>query len=160
MQFHLNGFKSRDPEVHEASPHALPHSDSVPQQVDVLVVGAGPAGLTMAAQMANFPDIHTCLVEAKEGPIHLGQADGIACRTMEMFQAFGFAKKVEEEACWINEVTFWKPDPQDPTRIVRHGRVQDTEDGLSEFPHVVLNQARVHDHYLAHMRNSPSRMEP
>ena len=160
MQFHLNGFKSRDPEVHEASPHALPHGEGVPKQVDVLVVGAGPAGLTMAAQMANFPDIHTCLVEAKEGPIHLGQADGIACRTMEMFQAFGFAKKVEEEACWINEVTFWKPDPQDPSRIVRHGRVQDTEDGLSEFPHVVLNQARVHDHYLAHMRNSPSRMEP
>ena len=160
MQFHLNGFKSRDPEVHEASPHALPPGDSVPQQVDVLVVGAGPAGLTMAAQMANFPDIHTCLVEAKEGPIHLGQADGIACRTMEMFQAFGFGKKVEEEACWINEVTFWKPDPHDPSRIVRHGRVQDTEDGLSEFPHVVLNQARVHDHYLAHMRNSPSRMEP
>lgn len=160
MQFHLNGFKSRDPEVHEASPNALPPGDGVPQQVDVLVVGAGPAGLTMAAQMANFPDIHTCLVEAKEGPIHLGQADGIACRTMEMFQAFGFAKKVEEEACWINEVTFWKPDPQDPSRIVRHGRVQDTEDGLSEFPHVVLNQARVHDHYLAHMRNSPSRMEP
>ncbi len=160
MQFHLNGFQNRDPEIREASPQALPHGDSVPQQVDVLVVGAGPAGLTLAAQMANFPDIRTCLVEQKDGPINLGQADGIACRTMEMFQAFGFAKKVEEEACWINEVTFWKPDDQDVNRIVRHGRVQDTEDGLSEFPHVVLNQARVHDHYLAHMRNSPSRMEP
>ncbi len=160
MQFHLNGFQNRDPEIREASPHALPHGDGVPQQVDVLVVGAGPAGLTLAAQMANFPDIRTCLVEQKEGPINLGQADGIACRTMEMFQAFGFAKKVEEEACWINEVTFWKPDDRDVNRIVRHGRVQDTEDGLSEFPHVVLNQARVHDHYLAHMRNSPSRMEP
>ncbi len=160
MQFHLNGFQNRDPEIREASPQALPHGDSVPQQVDVLVVGAGPAGLTLAAQMANFPDIRTCLVEQKDGPINLGQADGIACRTMEMFQAFGFAKKVEEEACWINEVTFWKPDDRDVNRIVRHGRVQDTEDGLSEFPHVVLNQARVHDHYLAHMRNSPSRMEP
>lgn len=160
MQFHLNGFQNRDPEIREASPHALPHGEGVPQQVDVLVVGAGPAGLTLAAQMANFPDIRTCLVEQKDGPINLGQADGIACRTMEMFQAFGFAKKVEEEACWINEVTFWKPDDQDVNRIVRHGRVQDTEDGLSEFPHVVLNQARVHDHYLAHMRNSPSRMEP
>ncbi len=160
MQFHLNGFQNRDPEIREASPHALPHGEGVPQQVDVLVVGAGPAGLTLAAQMANFPDIRTCLVEQKDGPINLGQADGIACRTMEMFQAFGFAKKVEEEACWINEVTFWKPDDRDVNRIVRHGRVQDTEDGLSEFPHVVLNQARVHDHYLAHMRNSPSRMEP
>ena len=44
--------------------------------------------------------------------------------------------------------------------IVRHGRVQDTEDGLSEFPHVVLNQARVHDFYLDFMRNSPSRLVP
>ncbi len=160
MQFHLEGFKGRDPEVHEASPLALPHGDTVPTQVDVLVVGSGPAGLTLAAQLAHFPDIRTCVIEQKEAPIHLGQADGIACRTMEMFQAFGFAHKVVQEACWINEVTFWKPDEQDAHRIVRHGRVQDTEDGLSEFPHVVLNQARVHDHYLAHMRNSPSRLEP
>ncbi len=160
MQFHLEGFKGRDPEIHEASPLAQPPGDAVPQLVDVLVVGAGPAGLTLAAQMANFPDIRTCVIEQKEEPIHLGQADGIACRTMEMFQAFGFAHKVVQEACWINEVTFWKPDDGDANRIVRHGRVQDTEDGLSEFPHVVLNQARVHDHYLAHMRNSPSRMAP
>ncbi len=160
MQFHLEGFRPGDPDIHPASPLALAHGDTVPPQVDVLVVGCGPAGLTLAAQLASFPDIRTAIIEAKEGPIQLGQADGIACRTMEMFEAFGFAKQVEEEACWINEVTFWKPDDQNPDRIVRHGRVQDTEDGLSEFPHVVLNQARVHDHYLAHMRNSPSRMEP
>jgi 2-polyprenyl-6-methoxyphenol hydroxylase-like FAD-dependent oxidoreductase len=67
---------------------------------------------------------------------------------------------VLKEACWINEVTFWKPDEKQPERIVRHGRVQDTEDGLSEFPHVVLNQARVHDFYLDVMRNAPSRLEP
>ena len=79
---------------------------------------------------------------------------------MEMFEAFGFVGRVLEEACWINEVTFWKPDEHDPAKIVRHGRVQDTEDGLSEFPHVVLNQARVHDFYLDVMRNSPSRLEP
>ena len=44
--------------------------------------------------------------------------------------------------------------------IVRSGRVQDVEDGLSEFPHVILNQARVHDCYLDVMRKSPSRLEP
>jgi phenol 2-monooxygenase/3-hydroxybenzoate 4-monooxygenase len=160
MQFHLNGFKPGDPRVAEASPGAARHADAVPSQVDVLIVGCGPAGLTLAAQLAAVADIRTCIVEQKDGPLQLGQADGIACRTMEMFQAFGFAGRVLEEACWINEVTFWKPDEQQAGAIVRHGRVQDTEDGLSEFPHVVLNQARVHDFYLDVMRNAPSRLEP
>jgi phenol 2-monooxygenase/3-hydroxybenzoate 4-monooxygenase len=126
----------------------------------VLIVGCGPAGLTLAAQLAEFPDIHTCIVEQKDGPLQLGQADGIACRTMEMFEAFDFSERVLKEACWINEVTFWKPDEQQPVNIVRHGRVQDTEEGLSEFPHVVLNQARVHDFYLERMRNSARPLEP
>ena len=160
MQLHLNGFKAGDPYVAEVSEQALPHADTVPAQVDVLIVGCGPAGLTLAAQLAAFPDIRTCIVEQKEGPLQLGQADGIACRTMEMFEAFGFSDQVLKEACWINEVTFWKPDDERPGTIVRHGRVQDSEDGLSEFPHVVLNQARVHDFYLDLMRRSPSRLEP
>ncbi|RYF19012.1 MAG: FAD-binding protein [Comamonadaceae bacterium] len=160
MQFHLNGFRPGDPHVADASAQAAPHTDAAPAQVDVLIVGSGPAGLTLAAQLAAFPGIRTCIVEQKDGPLQLGQADGIACRTMEMFEAFGFSERVLKEACWINEVTFWKPDEKEPGRIVRHGRVQDTEDGLSEFPHVVLNQARVHDFYLDLMRNSPSRLEP
>ena len=56
--------------------------------------------------------------------------------------------------------TFWKPDEKKREHIVRSGWVQDVEDGLSEFPHVVLNQARVHDFYLDVMRKSPSRLEP
>ena len=160
MQFNLDGFRPGDPHVFPASATAVAHADAAPDQVDVLIVGCGPAGLTLAAQLAAFPDIRTCIVEQKDGPIQLGQADGIACRTMEMFEAFDFSERVLKEACWINEVTFWKPDDKNPSHIVRHGRVQDTEDGLSEFPHVVLNQARVHDFYLEFMRRSPSRLEP
>jgi phenol 2-monooxygenase/3-hydroxybenzoate 4-monooxygenase len=160
MQFHLNGFQPGDPHIAPAAQPRPERADAVPAEVDVLIVGCGPAGLTLAAQLAAFPDIRTCIVEQKDGPLRLGQADGIACRTMEMFEAFGFSGRVLQEACWINEVTFWKPDEGDAQRIVRHGRVQDTEDGLSEFPHVVLNQARVHDFYLDVMRNAPSRLEP
>ena len=160
MQFHLNGFRPGDPHLETAAATAAPRTEAVPKEVDVLIVGCGPAGLTLAAQLAAFADIRTCIVEQKDGPLQLGQADGIACRTMEMFEAFNFAERVVKEACWINEVTFWKPDEKEPNRIVRHGRVQDTEDGLSEFPHVVLNQARVHDFYLETMRNAPSRLEP
>jgi len=159
MQFHLNGFQIGDP-THPAPADESANSDCLPDEVDVLIVGCGPAGLTLAAQLSAFPEICTRIVEQKDGPIRLGQADGIACRSMEMFNAFGFVDKVMKEACWINETVFWKPDEENRQHLIRHGRIQDTEDGLSEFPHTVLNQARVHDFYLELMHNSPSRLEP
>lgn len=161
MQFHLNGFEPGDPGISDPAQRyaASGRSGTIPPEVDVLIVGCGPAGLTLAAQLSAFPEIRTCIIEQKMGPLLRGQADGIACRTMEMFEAFGFSERVLKEACWINETTFWKPDETRQT-IVRSGRVQDTEDGLSEFPHVVLNQARVHDFYLDLMRNSPAMLEP
>jgi len=162
MQFHLNGFQPGDPGVApEAGNRAnLADTDKLPDEVDVLIVGSGPAGLTLAAQLSAFPQIRTRIVEQKAGPLQLGQADGVACRTMEMFHAFGFAGRLEREAYRVNEVTFWKPDPNRPRTIARSGRVQDVEDGLSECPHVILNQARVHDFYLEIMRNSPNRLKP
>jgi phenol 2-monooxygenase (NADPH) len=162
MQFHLNGFEPGDPDI--ADPAARAHcggtSGTVPAEVDVLIVGCGPAGLNLAAQLSVFPDIQTCIVEQKPGPLLLGQADGIACRTMEMFNAYGFAERVLREACWINETTFWKPDGGHSEAIIRSGRVQDVEDGLSEMPHVVLNQARVHDFFLDVMQKSAAKSEP
>src|SRR5262245_38803509 len=86
MQFNLDGLNPGDPHVHEASALVDRHESALPAQVDVLIAGCGPAGLTLAAQLAAFPDIRTCIVEQKDGPLQLGQADGIACRTMEMFE--------------------------------------------------------------------------
>ena len=162
MQFHVNGVGTGDPEILEPSEHCTPYkgTDAVAAEVDVLIVGCGPAGLTLAAQLSAFPDIKTRIVEQKDGPLLRGQADGVACRTVEMFEAFGFSEKALKESYWVNETTFWKPDEKHRENIVQNGRVQDVEDGLSEFPHIILNQARVHDFYLDIMRKSPSRMEP
>jgi phenol 2-monooxygenase len=159
MQFHLNGFRTGDPAIAMADEAVLP-TDSLPGEVDVLIVGCGPAGLTLAAQLAAFPDIRTRIVEEKAGRLTLGQADGIACRTVEMFEAFGFSERVLKEAYWVNETSFWKPDNERRNTIVRSGRVQDTEDGLSEFPHVILNQARVHDFFLDTMVKAATHLEP
>lgn len=162
MQFHLNGFQPGDPEIADPAERfqASGAAGAVPDEVDVLIVGCGPAGLTLAAQLAQFPDIKTCIVEQKPGRLKVGQADGVACRTMEMFHAYGFSERVLKEAYWVNETTFWKPEEGAPEKIVRSGRVQDVEDGLSEFPHVILNQARIHDGFLDVMRKSPAKFEP
>lgn len=155
MQYHLNGFSPGDPAIAAPSPRKGDDSDSI----DVLIVGCGPAGLTLAAQLSAFPDITTRITERKSGPLQVGQADGIACRSIEMFEAFGFAEKVVKEAYWVNEVAFWRPDDTG-TGLHRADRIQDVEDDLSEMPHVILSQARVHDFFLETMRNAPTRLEP
>ncbi len=160
MQYHLDGFRPGDPDIAAAAPNRPLLDRDFDEPVDVLIIGCGPAGLTLAAMLSGYPGIRTRIVERKPGPIEKGQADGISCRSMEMFNAFGFADKVIRQGYQVNETTFWKPDPERPELIARNGRIQDVEDGLSEMPHMILNQARVHDMYLDIMRNSPSRLEP
>jgi phenol 2-monooxygenase (NADPH) len=150
MQFYLDGYKPGDPDILTAE---------LPDAVDVLIVGSGPAGALLAAQLSTFPGISTRLVERLDGPLQVGQADGVACRTVELFDAFGLSGKLLREAYWVNETVFWRPSKADRSRIERTGRVQDTEDGLSEFPHLIVNQARMLKYLLDYMRNSPTRLE-
>ena len=77
------------------------------------------------------------------------------CRTVETFEAFGLAERMLAEAYWVNQTNFWGPDPDDPSRIKRFGRVQDVRDGLSEFPHVIVNQARLGDFLLEYAQELP-----
>jgi phenol 2-monooxygenase len=162
MQFYRDGFRGGDPDIRTAAwgrgerdPHA-----PLPEEVDVLIVGTGPAGLCLAAQLSQFTDIDTMIVERSPSNITKGKADGINTRTMEMFQAFGFAEKVKRESCWVNQTSFWAPNPDNPAEIRRVGRVQDVADDSSEMPHVLINQARVHELFLDVMRNSPTRLVP
>ncbi|TFV66959.1 UNVERIFIED_ORG: 3-hydroxybenzoate 4-monooxygenase [Bacillus sp. AZ43] len=160
MQFYLDGYRPGDPFVADPDPAVTARAEGLPDEVDVLIVGCGPAGMVLAAQLAQFPDIRTAIVDRRSGPLAVGQADGVACRTVEMFEAFGLADQLVAEAYWVNEVSFWRPDPAERGRITRTGRVQDVEDGLSEFPHVIVNQARMLAWLREHMARSASRLEP
>ena len=162
MQFYLNGFRPGDPAVRnqETAQRAEAANNALPENVDVLIVGCGPAGLTLAAQLSAFPELSICIIDAKQGRLELGQADGIACRTMEMFESFNFSYRVLKEGYFVNEVSFWKPNDSQREHIQRHDRIQDVEDGLSEFPHVILNQARIHDFYLDIMERAPRKLRP
>ncbi|GAA4840401.1 FAD-binding monooxygenase [Actinomycetospora corticicola] len=160
MQFYLDGYEPGDPRIARPLPAAPERGAEPPDTTDVLIVGAGPAGLVLAAQLAAFPGIRTALVDRRNGPLAVGQADGVACRTVEMFEAFGLADQVIAEGYQVNEVTFWRPDPQDEASIVRTGRVDDVEEGISEMPHMIVNQARMLAFLREHMARSAGRAEP
>jgi phenol 2-monooxygenase len=160
VQFHHHGYVSGDPRVQPAAGVGINRPEELPDEVEVLIVGTGPAGMLTAAQLSQFPGVTTRVVERRGGRLAIGQADGIQARSVETFQAFGFAERIIAEAYRITEMAFWKPDPADHSRIIRAARAVDDPAGISEFPHLIVNQARVLDYFAEFMANSPARMSP
>ncbi|WP_022892430.1 FAD-binding monooxygenase [Agromyces subbeticus] len=160
MQFHHYGYVSGDPRVQPAAGVGIDRPEELPDEVDVLIIGSGPAGMVAAAQLAQFPGVATRIVERRPGRLAIGQADGIQARSVETFQAFGFAERIIAEAYRITEMAFWKPDPELPRNIHRAAVTPDDPTGISEFPHLIVNQARVLDYFAEFARNSPARITP
>ena len=98
MLFHHHGYVSTDPRIHPAAGVGLDRPAELPDEMDVLIVGSGPAGMIAAAQLAMFPDVHTRIIERRPRRLEIGQADGIQARSVETFQAFGFASEIIDEA--------------------------------------------------------------
>ncbi|WP_435526967.1 FAD-dependent monooxygenase [Microbacterium aurantiacum] len=160
MQFHHHGYVSADPRVQEPAGAGVDRPTGLPDEMDVLIVGSGPAGMLLAAQMSQFPDVTTRIIERRDGRLVLGQADGIQPRSVETFQAFGFAERIVAEAYNIAYMNFWGPDPENPQNIVRTARTEDYAFKISEFPHLIVNQARVLDYFAEAAAHGPGRIVP
>lgn len=62
-------------------------------ETDVLVVGAGPVGLTLAVDLGQR-GVKTLLIEQKAAPQRLPKMERCNARTMEMFRRMGIAERV------------------------------------------------------------------
>ncbi|SDB96520.1 phenol 2-monooxygenase [Raineyella antarctica] len=100
MQYFLNGYRPGNPRIPDPAEGRSEDQGPLLDEVDVLIVGTGPAGLLLAAQLSNFPDINTRIVEKAESPLEIGRADGVNMRTVETFEAFGLADRMMAEAYW------------------------------------------------------------
>lgn len=78
------------------------------REVPVLIVGAGPAGLTAAVTLARY-GIDSLLIERRAGLSSLPRATAVSTRTMEIIRAFGLQKEVlsggidVEWNAWVSE---------------------------------------------------------
>jgi 2-polyprenyl-6-methoxyphenol hydroxylase-like FAD-dependent oxidoreductase len=80
---------------------------SDPIKTNVLIVGAGPSGMTMALALARF-GISCTLIDRRETNYEQPRAHALNSRTLEMFSALGMDiedfKAVAtpvEESCWV-----------------------------------------------------------
>lgn len=123
-------------------------------RTEVLICGSGSAGIFAGTWLARH-NIPFTILERRPAPLEIGQADGVQCRTVEIYESFGLSEELLREAYHILEVCFWGErggDRQGKEQgIERKSRAVDTEVGLSHMPHVILNQARMNGLMLGEM---------
>lgn len=120
--------------------------------VDVLIIGAGPAGLMMANWMSRC-GVKTRIVDKRGTKIFNGQADGLQCRTLEIFDSFSFGHRAWLESNHMLEICLWNPDPKTGV-LIRGDRIPDTIPNISRFQQVVLHQGRIERFFLDAIREN------
>ena len=60
-------------------------------RTDVLIIGAGPAGLTLAALLAEY-GVDFLILDSKSGPVDQSRAALVHVRTLELLDRLGLAE--------------------------------------------------------------------
>ncbi|KAM5530945.1 hypothetical protein V8D89_015390 [Ganoderma adspersum] len=102
--------------------------------VDVLIIGAGPAGLMCANALAHA-GIKVRIVDQKAVPVAVGHADGIHSRTIEILQSYGLAERLLREGTRFDRAAFYNPGPDGG--IIRTRRTQAIFAPTARYPYPV-----------------------
>lgn len=72
--------------------------------VDVLIAGAGPVGLLLAAELAR-DGVETLIVDSMASRAYFSKALGITARTLEIFDDLGIVHEAIDHGIWMEGVT-------------------------------------------------------
>ncbi|KAJ7165334.1 FAD binding domain-containing protein [Mycena filopes] len=122
-------------------------------ECDVLIIGAGK----MLGCWLARTGVKARIIDQRASKITRGHADGVQCRTIEIFQSFGMAERIQMEGNELSEVVFYNPDKDG--KLVPTSRIPDTEPNTSRFRHSVLNQGRIEDFLIDCMSTGGLKVE-
>jgi 2-polyprenyl-6-methoxyphenol hydroxylase-like FAD-dependent oxidoreductase len=69
---------------------------ALPNTCDVLIVGAGPTGLSLAAQCLRY-GLSFVIIDRKDAPTELSKALAVQARTLEIYDQYGLARQAREQ---------------------------------------------------------------
>ncbi|PWY66416.1 phenol 2-monooxygenase [Aspergillus heteromorphus CBS 117.55] len=124
---------------------------SAESYTDVLIVGAGPAGLAVAYWMARC-GINARVVDKRDTKILRGHADGLRSRTIELFDSMGIAHRVMQEGDHSAELMYWRPN--DKGELKRAGNTGFSSGTASPYKMAMLSQGRVERFILDAIKDS------
>ncbi|KAJ5163155.1 Monooxygenase FAD-binding [Penicillium coprophilum] len=121
--------------------------------VEVLIVGAGPAGLMAATWMAQT-GIKTMLVDQKGLRTQCGHADGIESRTLEILDSFRLGESIYRGANLTIDLCLW--NQLENGDIQRQTVLNNASPGLSRYHEATYGQAKIEENFLKFLRSSNS----
>jgi len=124
---------------------------STSSQVDVLIIGAGPAGV-MAGNALASAGVNVRIVDKRPAKVMAGQADGIQPRTIEVFQSYGLAQRLIERGNQMHSLAFYNPR-KDGKGVERTSRVPDVTAPSARYRfEVTLHQGEIEAIFLDSMK--------
>ncbi|KAF8332449.1 FAD binding domain-containing protein [Amanita rubescens] len=133
-------------------PSMLPASLTKSSQVDVLIIGAGPAGL-MACNALVRAGVKVRIIDQRATRIMAGQADGIQPRTIEVMQSYGLGERILKEGNQMHCMTFYQPGPDGGIQMV--DMVPDILAPTARYPfEITLHQGAIEAMFLDSMRTN------
>ncbi len=108
----------------------------------VLIVGAGPSGLMMAAQLLRY-GIQPLIIDNKQGPTIHSQALAVQARTLEIYRQMGVAERAVSEGKRSRGLQYYAYG-KTPAIL----ELTDTGQGQTPFPFVLLFEQNKNERLL------------
>jgi 2-polyprenyl-6-methoxyphenol hydroxylase-like FAD-dependent oxidoreductase len=102
------------------------------QHTKVLIVGAGPSGLMMAAQLLRY-GIEPVIIDSKLGPTDHSQALAVQARSMEIYRQMGLADQILKEGKPNAGLQFFYGD-----KLTGTFPLSDTGQGETPYPYIFI----------------------
>ncbi|HZY35070.1 MAG TPA: FAD-dependent monooxygenase [Mucilaginibacter sp.] len=102
------------------------------QHTQVLIVGAGPSGLMMAAQLLRY-GIQPIIIDSKQGPTDESKALGVQARSLEIYRQMGIVDQVLKDGKKAQGITFNRDGKQ-----LASLSIANVGEGQTPFPFIEL----------------------